>query len=45
MTYDFFANKTDKLEILDFIFSDTDLKIYDLSSPYCKYPIYPTEQI
>jgi hypothetical protein len=34
MTYDFFANKADKLEILDFIFNDTDLKIYDLSSPY-----------
>lgn len=41
MTYDFFANKTDKLEILDFIFKETDLKIYDLGSPYgleiCEY--------
>jgi hypothetical protein len=41
MTYNFFANKTDKLEILDFIFKETDLKIYDLSSPYgleiCEY--------
>jgi hypothetical protein len=41
MTYDFFANKIDKLEILDFIFKETDLKIYDLGSPYgleiCEY--------
>jgi hypothetical protein len=41
MTYNFFANKTDKLEILDFIFNETDLRIYDLSSTYgqevCEY--------
>jgi len=41
MTYEFFANKADKLEILDFIFKQTDLHIYDLSSPFgediCKY--------
>jgi len=41
MTYDFFADKTDKIKILDFIFSGTDLKIYDHSSPYgqeiCEY--------
>ncbi|TKC00655.1 hypothetical protein [Pedobacter cryophilus] len=34
MTYDFFADKTDKLKILDFIFNDTDLRVYDLSSRY-----------
>lgn len=34
MNYDFFANKEDKLNILDFIFSKTDLQIYDLGSPY-----------
>ena len=34
MTYDFFADKGDKLEILDFIFKNTDLQVYDLSSPY-----------
>ena len=32
MTYNFFADKTDKLKILEFIFKETDLKIYDLSS-------------
>jgi len=41
MTYDFFADKADKLEILDFIFKDTDLHVYDLSSAYgheiCQY--------
>ncbi len=41
MTYNYFANRTDKLEILDFIFKKTDLHIYDLSSPYgleiCEY--------
>ncbi|WP_223585051.1 hypothetical protein [Sphingobacterium sp. GVS05A] len=41
MTYDFFADKTDKLEILDFIFKDTDLHVYDSDSPYgqgiCQY--------
>jgi hypothetical protein len=41
MTYDFFADKADKLEILDFIFKDTDLHVYDLGSPYgqeiCQY--------
>lgn len=34
MTYDFFADKADKLEILDFIFKKTDLHVYDLSSAY-----------
>lgn len=34
MTYDFFATKTDKINLLDFIFSETDLKIYDHTSPY-----------
>jgi hypothetical protein len=41
MTYDFFADKADKLEILEFIFKDTDLHVYDLSSAYgqeiCQY--------
>ncbi len=36
MTYDFFADKADKIEILDFIFKDTDLQVYDLGSPYGK---------
>lgn len=34
MTYDFFADKTDKLTVLDFIFNETDLQVFDLSSPY-----------
>ena len=34
MTYDFFANKSDKINLLDFIFRETDLKIYDLASSY-----------
>jgi hypothetical protein len=34
MTYNFFADKTDKLQILEYIFQDTDLQIYDLSSPF-----------
>jgi hypothetical protein len=34
MTYDFFASKSDKINLLDFIFRETDLKIYDLASPY-----------
>jgi hypothetical protein len=41
MNYNFFANRTDKLELLDFIFSETDLEIYDHSSRFgqeiCKY--------
>jgi hypothetical protein len=41
MTYNFFADKADKLEILEFIFKETDLQVYDLSSPYgqeiCQY--------
>ena len=41
MTYEFFADKADKLEILDFIFKETDLHVYDLGSPYgqeiCEY--------
>ena len=39
MNYNFFASKTDKLEILDFIFNHTDLQIYDLSSS-CDQEIY-----
>jgi hypothetical protein len=41
MTYDFFAAKEDKLVILDYIFKNTDLHVYDLASPYgqdiCEY--------
>lgn len=41
MTYDFYADKSDKLKILDFILRDTDLHIYDLGSAYgqkiCEY--------
>lgn len=32
MTYDFFADESDKIEILKFIFAETDLQIFDLSS-------------
>ena len=34
MTYDFYAAEEDKLLILDFIFNQTDLRVYDLSSAY-----------
>jgi hypothetical protein len=34
MRYDFYADQTDKLTILDFIFNETDLQVFDLSSPY-----------
>ena len=34
MTYDFFASKADKIEVLDFIFSSTSLQIYDLGSAH-----------
>jgi hypothetical protein len=41
MTYTFFADKSDKLEVLNFIFKDSDLKIYDSYSDYeqeiCEY--------
>jgi len=41
MTYDFFADKADKLKILEFIFNETDLHVFDLGSPYgqeiCQY--------
>ena len=41
MTYDFFANKEDKIDVLEFIFKETDLRVYDLSSHYgqeiCEY--------
>jgi hypothetical protein len=36
MTYDFFATKTDKIQILDFILNDTDLEIFDSYSEYGK---------
>ena len=34
MRYDFYADKTDKLAVIDFIFNETDLQVFDLSSPY-----------
>ena len=34
MNYTFFADKDDKLKVLEFIFKETDLHIYDLGSPY-----------
>lgn len=34
MTYDFFAAETDKIDLLNFIFEETDLQIFELSSPY-----------
>jgi len=34
MTYDFFADEGDKVEILKFIFTETDLRVFDLSSEY-----------
>jgi hypothetical protein len=34
MTYDFFADRADKIAILDFIFNETDLSIFDLGSPF-----------
>ena len=34
MNYDFFADKEDKLQILEYIFSKTDLQVYDLGSSY-----------
>ncbi len=34
MTYDFFANDADKITILEFIFKQTDLKVFDSYSAY-----------
>lgn len=34
MTYNFFADEADKIEILNFIFNETDLQIFDLGSDY-----------
>jgi hypothetical protein len=34
MRYHFYADQTDKANILDFIFNETDLQVFDLSSPY-----------
>ena len=34
MTYDFFATKSDKINLLDFIFKETDLRLFDLASSY-----------
>jgi hypothetical protein len=32
MTYNFYADRKDKLELLEFIFNETDLRVFDLSS-------------
>jgi hypothetical protein len=41
MTYDFLADKQTKIDILEFIFRDTDLRVFDLGSSYgqeiCEY--------
>jgi hypothetical protein len=34
MTYDFYANENDIAKILDYIFSETDLILYELASKY-----------
>lgn len=43
MNYDFFADKQDKINVLEFIFNETDLRIYDLASAYghhvCEYKL------
>lgn len=33
MNYNFFADKSDKIKVLEFIFQETDLQIYDSYSP------------
>jgi hypothetical protein len=41
MTYSFFADRADKIAILEFIFNETDLSVFDLGSAYgehiCQY--------
>jgi hypothetical protein len=45
MTYQFYADKQDKFNILDYIFNETDLKAYDLSSsPDAEISVYKTAQ-
>jgi len=34
MNFDFFADEPDKLALLELIFSETELRIFDLSSPW-----------
>src|ERR1017187_9165638 len=34
MNYDFFANKQDKISVVDFIFNATELQVFDHYSPY-----------
>jgi hypothetical protein len=34
MIYNFFADKSDKIEILNFIFNETDFQLFDLASDY-----------
>lgn len=34
MNYDFFANSTDKIQLLEFIFAETDLQVFDLASEF-----------
>jgi len=33
MTYDFYADEPDKIKVLDFIFQETDLQVFDLAAP------------
>ncbi len=34
MNYDFYANESDKIILLEYVFNETDLKIFDLYSNY-----------
>lgn len=34
MTYDFYADREDKLKVLEFVFKETDLQIFDLGSDF-----------
>lgn len=34
MTYNFYASKSDKLQLLDYIFKETDLRVFDSDSAY-----------
>lgn len=36
MNYNFFANGVDKIQLLDFIFSETDIQVFDLYSEFDK---------
>ena len=36
MNYQYFADKPDKIDILNYIFSETDLQVFELGSPFGK---------